>query len=751
MLEDIALALQWWGMLFALGILSYPLIASLFPSFVDRGYGLAKIGGMIALSYAVFVLGTLHLVPFNLGGLFLSLFLTFGISFFLLLKFRPKRLSTDFLPFLKTHWRLLLFEELLFLLVFAFWTFVRAHQPGINGLEKYMDYGFINTVLRSDYFPANDMWLTPLSINYYYFGHLVTAVLTKLSFLPSAITYNLMLATLAGLCFTASFSIGATLLSISKSLNKSLKPIITGGLLIALLVTFSGNIHPIYSLFEAYPNEEPVPMWELAFTPQSFPNSYWYPNATRFIYNTIHEFPIYSWVVADLHGHVLDIPFVLFTIAFLLSFFLNFQKRSSFTAKTSSHHLLRKLSLFSWQYTASLVFISFLLSILYMTNAWDGIIYLLLSGLILLSITWQSLTHKATLSSLLVSFIKRLIAPVLILGLGFFLFSLPFSLFFKPFVSGIGILCAPEFLINIGQIGPFLFEADHCQRSPLWQLWILHGFFYLLVTLFLIFLWKTKKIFISDVFVLCLILLSTLLIAIPEFAYMKDIYPAHYRANTMFKLVFQSFIMLSLSSGYIILRLSQALKNHPRRLILHPLFLLALTPFLMAIFIYPYFAISSYYGELKTYHGLNGISYLENRYPNDYEAILWLQENVTGQPVVLEAQGDSYTDYARVSANTGLPTVLGWTVHEWLWRGSYDIPSPRIEEVKTLYESDDIEATRDLLEKYDVEYVFLGELEREKYPDLNVEKFEELGEVVFEEGLTKIIQLNLSKVKSLTQ
>ena len=76
----------------------------------------------------------------------------------------------------------------------------------------------------------------------------------------------------------------------------------------------------IYTFFKAYPNDHPVPFWKLSFLPFSFPNGYWYPNATRFIPFTIHEFPIYSFVVSDLHGHVLDIPIVLLTIATIFSF-----------------------------------------------------------------------------------------------------------------------------------------------------------------------------------------------------------------------------------------------------------------------------------------------------------------------------------------------------------------------------------------------------------------------------------------------
>ena len=161
----------------------------------------------------------------------------------------------------------------------------------------------------------------------------------------------------------------------------------------------------------------------------------------------------------------------------------------------------------------------------------------------------------------------------------------------------------------------------------------------------------------------------------------------------------------------------------------------------MLVSIYPYFAINSYYGDLKTYHGLDGLKYLKNLYPTDYEGILWINKNIKGQPVILEAQGDSYTDYARVSSNTGLPTVLGWTVHEWLWRGTYDIPAPRIPEVQKMYESEDLEETKNLLKKYEVSLVFFGNLEREKYTNLNEDKFKTLGKVIYENGETRIYSL----------
>jgi len=159
--------------------------------------------------------------------------------------------------------------------------------------------------------------------------------------------------------------------------------------------------------------------------------------------------------------------------------------------------------------------------------------------------------------------------------------------------------------------------------------------------------------------------------------------------------------------------------------------------------IYPYFAVNSYYGNLQTYKGLDGTQYLGNLYPSDYQAILWLNKNIKGQPVILEAQGDSYTDYARVSSNTGLPTVLGWTVHEWLWRGTYDIPAPRINEVKNLYEANNINSAKQLIKKYNISLIFVGDLERQKYLMLNENTFKDLGKIIYNKGTTKIYQINL--------
>jgi uncharacterized membrane protein len=202
--------------------------------------------------------------------------------------------------------------------------------------------------------------------------------------------------------------------------------------------------------------------------------------------------------------------------------------------------------------------------------------------------------------------------------------------------------------------------------------------------------------------------------------------------------------MLSLCSGYIIFRLMRPAVSvrswfRPFSSVLFPLVSVVLVALVLT---YPYLAISSYYGNLQTYKTLDGTKYLQTTYPSDYDAIQWINKNIQGQPIMLEAQGDSYTDFERVSANTGLPTVLGWTVHEWLWRKTYDVPAARINDVKALYESTDEKQTQELLKKYNVKYVFIGAMELQKHPTLDEAKFIKLGKLVFKKDQTKIYEIN---------
>lgn len=102
--------------------------------------------------------------------------------------------------------------------------------------------------------------------------------------------------------------------------------------------------------------------------------------------------------------------------------------------------------------------------------------------------------------------------------------------------------------------------------------------------------------------------------------------------------------------------------------------------------------------------------------------------------MVLEANGDSYTGYERVSATTGLPTVLGWYVHEWLWRNNVPDLNEKSADIQTIYTSTDEEKVKELIQRYDISYIFVGGQEKEKYgTELNDSLLQSLGSNVFED------------------
>jgi len=101
--------------------------------------------------------------------------------------------------------------------------------------------------------------------------------------------------------------------------------------------------------------------------------------------------------------------------------------------------------------------------------------------------------------------------------------------------------------------------------------------------------------------------------------------------------------------------------------------------------------------------------------------------------VILEAVGGSYSQYARISTHTGLPTVLGWPGHEVQWRGGTREMGSREADIATLYTTPDWQTARDILTRYHVRYVYLGPLERQTYPVSDF-KFRTYLQVVFQQG-----------------
>ena len=109
--------------------------------------------------------------------------------------------------------------------------------------------------------------------------------------------------------------------------------------------------------------------------------------------------------------------------------------------------------------------------------------------------------------------------------------------------------------------------------------------------------------------------------------------------------------------------------------------------------------------------------------------------------MIVEAVGGSFTTFARISSRTGLPAVLGWSGHEYQWRGSGEEAGRREQDVDEIYSSQDFQRTLDLLEEYDVTYVYVGPLERGKYSAASLEKFDTLLDVAFQQGAVTIYQV----------
>ncbi|MCL4543498.1 MAG: DUF2298 domain-containing protein [Chloroflexi bacterium] len=110
----------------------------------------------------------------------------------------------------------------------------------------------------------------------------------------------------------------------------------------------------------------------------------------------------------------------------------------------------------------------------------------------------------------------------------------------------------------------------------------------------------------------------------------------------------------------------------------------------------------------------DGFAFARQNYPGDYFAIRWLQHNIRGDPVILEANHGDYSWAGRVSWFTGLPTLLGWTYHTSQFHPSW-LVSERQALVAELYTTPSIRTTVALLHRYDVSLVYVGSLERQLY------------------------------------
>jgi uncharacterized membrane protein len=317
------------------------------------------------------------------------------------------------------------------------------------------------------------------------------------------------------------------------------------------------------------------------------------------------------------------------------------------------------------------------------------------------------------------------------LALAAYAIALPWSIFYNLPVSGIG------------------FVREH---SPLFAWLSFWGPMLTVIALFLLrvaaLARKRKGVLFPFIFPALIVGFGSFLLLTMEIIYIKDILRegVWFRANTVFKLTTQIWLWLGLLAGPIFLWVLFSLPTVWKKIVFAGILLIML----LGQGAYPFKAISqTQFAPGQEYVGLNaGLRWWREQYPHDYEAYLFLREIRNALPRedrlrrVVEGEGESYTISSRFSVFLGWPTIIGWPVHEWTWRGSYEAIDARRKEVSELYTSPDEEEAKKILSKYGIDYIIVGEVERELYKEyLNIEKLRRLGNAVFENEKTIIIEV----------
>ena len=327
-------ALIWFLLLELTAAVALPWAFVLFRFLPDRGLTLAKPAALLLFSYALWVLSLAHIWPNTQLTVWAIFMVAFVGSVWL-----TRRRWEELREFLRNNWPVLLTAELIFTGLFALWAFVVSGAPSISHTEKPMDFMLLNAAHQARYFPAEDLWLSGHSISYYYFGHIIVAFLTSLSGVVSSTAYNLGVATIPALAGAVAFGL---LFNLVRVAGGSFRWAVATGVAAPALVLLAGNLTGALEFvrLRGWAGEG---FWDwvaikgldiTAATGGVFPEDFWWWfRSTRVIDTlaadgssmdyTITEFPAFSFVLGDLHAHVLAIPFLLLAICVALNVYLS--------------------------------------------------------------------------------------------------------------------------------------------------------------------------------------------------------------------------------------------------------------------------------------------------------------------------------------------------------------------------------------------------------------------------------------------
>jgi YYY domain-containing protein len=811
----------WYFLITILGWLTFPLAYALFPALADRGYTLSRAAGLMIWGYVFWLLASLGIAQNDLGGILLAITFIIGLSIWSLVNRKFETVN-----FLKSNLPLVLTTEALFFVAFAFMAFVRSANPELTSTEKPMELAFINGILRSPTFPPHDPWLSGYAISYYYFGYVMTAMLARVSGIPGSMAHNLMTSLIFALGAVGSYGILYNLLSradrrpqtVDDSVHRPLSTVNFLALLAPLFLLLVSNFEALLEVLHRRglfwvkdsSGEYSSSFWkwldmkELSQPPffpfQWQPDRYlWWWRASRVIQDydmvggfreVIDEFPFFSFLLGDLHPHVLAIPFSLLAIAVALNLYLG-GFRGAINFFGARLHINIPGFLFSALVIGGLAFLNtwdILVGATLIVAAyifwrasedgwrWDriedlflfalplGIISILLyfpfylgfssqAGGILpnfmyptrgmhLWVMWGTLLIPI-FGYLIYLFVDPKIKPnwklgfSLGLGFTFLLLLLTFSL------GWIGSFVEKDFVLNF-LTSQGMTAAQFIGATALRRLSYIGSLITLLAVLIpaLSFLFtrehkpefeNSETVHRPSHFILLLITLGIVLILAPEFVYLRDQFG--YRINTVFKFYYQAWMLLSLAAAFgvsVLLSKLRGLKSI--------LFRVLIGLIIFSGLLYPSLSLLTKTNDFKPAGGftLDDFERIARENPDEAAAIEFLRTVPNG--VIAEAVGDGYSGYARISTHTGLQTVLGWPGHESQWRGTFAPQGSRREDVSKLYATARWEEAQLIIQKYNIRYIYIGILERASR-SVSEEKFQVYLKPIFQQGETVIYEV----------
>ena len=765
----------WFFLLEFIGIISVPIMFKLCIGLKDRGYSLSKVFGLIIFAYTLWIISIFNIFPIVFVTCVFSLLLFSCFSIFIFWRSRK-----EIIKYFHTHWRGFLIMESLFGFVFIVFLFYRGWDSGINHTEQLMDFMYFNATLTTERGIPKDLWLSGYTVAYYYFGYWVMSILAKTSNVISGVSYNLSLVTIPALSAVGVY--GLVYNMVYDFPKKGIS--IFFGLFSSYCLVFLANIVGLFEFLWANGiGSEKFWGWigitglsgestlqSTTWYPEGF---WWWWRSSRVISSTvdqqqvditINEFPFFSFMLGDLHPHVIAIPVFLMFLGFCLNIlWIGTEDKR--------------------KYILGFVVIGFISGVIFSINPWlIPPMVLILIG-VLLTINWESYSLKSytqgfktilwlfiggglAVATSIVAFIPSIsilqdlssqVSGVSPVGnykeltsvtsryIHILIFWAPYIILLIPFVVLTFLKTTVEiywrylsiialFLVSV----PFsMWAVLHLgfggESSVIGERWLHLLPYFLLqgICLYSIFwMWGYR---ISDknmIFSLILIFVSLSLIQFPEILFLDDNFSSPTeRMNTVFKFYYASWILLATVSGYIIYCIMNKFA---------PYFKLKKTLLLFFALLFIVFLGSSYYtvaafkynvdhSELEEFN-LDGISVWE---AGERQAIKYFKKNANSTDVILEAVGPDYSQFSRISSGTGFSTVLGWTGHEYQWRGNLKIINERKDDIARLYSSVDVDESQILINKYDIKYIYVGKNERNVYGSQGIDKFYEMMDLVY--------------------